>query len=390
MQEKLLITDILRDVSRSFYLSMRVLPYGMRAPVSLAYLIARAADTIADSPGTLLPVRLEILRLFKAVLLSFRPSAQAGLRADSSGESAKKREGEGGQENGSQVRSAELQLRSSDGNLSGNKDYLEDGKSLYERAQEEIHGATAGEKALLSYLPDIFRLLSCQKTFDREEICKVCSTLISGMEMDLTATGIFTAADLDHYTYLVAGCVGPFWTQMIARHTSALSKEQADSLEKVAVNFGKALQMTNILRDIPKDLANGRCYIPSVELARFMGNIAGLEHPDVLRAARPQLIEELKRAVSLYKDAVDYTLNLPFWSPKLRLACIWPVAIGLATLAKLARSKYWLDTSHRVKVSRSWVYKMMLISLPLSLATPLLRRAFEWQFDNIEKALKQA
>ncbi|MCR5660685.1 MAG: squalene/phytoene synthase family protein, partial [bacterium] len=163
-----------------------------------------------------------------------------------------------------------------------------------------------------------------------------------------------------------------------------------DSLEQVAVNFGKALQMTNILRDIPKDLANGRCYIPSAELGCFMGNIAGLENPDVLLAARPVLVSELRRAVSLYKDAVAYTLNLPFWAPKLRLACIWPIAIGLATLAKLARSKYWLDNSHRVKVGRSWVYKMMLVSLPLSLATPLLRRAFKWQFDNIEKALQQA
>ncbi|MCR5660832.1 MAG: squalene/phytoene synthase family protein, partial [bacterium] len=250
MREKLLITDILRDVSRSFYLSMRVLPYGMRAPVSLAYLIARAADTIADSPGTPLPVRLEILRLFKAKLLSFRPSVQAGNAGKCDAES------------------------SGQNSLGGISQDMAGQEPLYDRALHEISGATEGEKALLRYLPDIFRLLSCQKTFDREEICKVCSTLISGMEMDLTASGIFTAADLDRYTYLVAGCVGPFWTQMIARHTCALSKDQADSLEQVAVNFGKALQMTNILRDIPKDLANGRCYIPSAELGCFMGNIA--------------------------------------------------------------------------------------------------------------------
>ncbi len=375
MQEKLLITDILRDVSRSFYLSMRVLPFGMRAPVSLAYLIARAADTIADSPGTPLDGRLEILRLFKAKLLSFRPSAQAGSAGQCDAGSGEHCDAERGAGPG------ELE-RDWGGEL--------DREMLYDRARHEISGATEGEQALLRYLPDIFRLLSCQKTFDREEICKVCSTLISGMEMDLAASGIFTAADLDHYTYLVAGCVGPFWTQMIARHTCALTKEQADALEQVAINFGKALQMTNILRDIPKDLANGRCYIPSAELGRFMGNIAGLDSPDVLLASRPDLLRELRRAADLYKDAVNYTLNLPFWAPKLRLACIWPVAIGLATLAKLARSEYWLDASHRVKVSRSWVYKMMLVSCPLSICTPGLRRAFMWQLDNIEKALKQA
>ena len=33
------------------------------------------------------------------------------------------------------------------------------------------------------------------------------------------------------------------------------------------VRFGKALQMTNVLRDVPADLASGRCYLPAAELA---------------------------------------------------------------------------------------------------------------------------
>ena len=44
-----LLGPLLKSVSRSFYLTLRILPAGMRDPIGLAYLLARAADTIADT-----------------------------------------------------------------------------------------------------------------------------------------------------------------------------------------------------------------------------------------------------------------------------------------------------------------------------------------------------
>ena len=44
-----LIGPLLRDVSRSFYLTLRVLPNAVRPQISVAYLLARASDTIADT-----------------------------------------------------------------------------------------------------------------------------------------------------------------------------------------------------------------------------------------------------------------------------------------------------------------------------------------------------
>src|SRR5690242_1484273 len=44
-----LLTDLLRDVSRSFYLTLRVLPKSIRPQIGLAYLLARTTDTIADT-----------------------------------------------------------------------------------------------------------------------------------------------------------------------------------------------------------------------------------------------------------------------------------------------------------------------------------------------------
>src|SRR5437763_15644859 len=60
---RLLQTAILRSVSRSFYLSVRLLPAQLREPVALAYLLARATDTVADTtqiPGT---VRMGTLKM---------------------------------------------------------------------------------------------------------------------------------------------------------------------------------------------------------------------------------------------------------------------------------------------------------------------------------------
>src|ERR1041385_7652516 len=56
-----LLTDLLKQVSRSFYLTMRVLPAAIRSQIGVAYLLARATDTIADTPIVPLADRLQSL-----------------------------------------------------------------------------------------------------------------------------------------------------------------------------------------------------------------------------------------------------------------------------------------------------------------------------------------
>lgn len=67
---------LLRDVSRSFYLSLRALPPPVRGPLSLAYLLARAADTFADSGRLEVVDRLAALEATRAALTG----EGAGLR----------------------------------------------------------------------------------------------------------------------------------------------------------------------------------------------------------------------------------------------------------------------------------------------------------------------
>ena len=59
---------LLASVSRSFYLTIRLLPAALRAPIGLAYLLARASDTIADSAEAPAAVRVRHLAAFAAMI----------------------------------------------------------------------------------------------------------------------------------------------------------------------------------------------------------------------------------------------------------------------------------------------------------------------------------
>ena len=124
---------------------------------------------------------------------------------------------------------------------------------------------------------------------DRAEVRAVLATLTSGMILDLTRfpgedgaglAALETLEELDHYTYLVAGCVGPFWTSLHVAHRPRLGRWDVREMGALGVRFGKALQLTNVLRDVPADLRHGRCYLPARELGAL-----GLAPADLLDAS---------------------------------------------------------------------------------------------------------
>ncbi len=60
--------DLLKSVSRSFYLSLRLLPVALRKPVGLAYLLARGTDTLADTVEVPANVRREKLKTLESAI----------------------------------------------------------------------------------------------------------------------------------------------------------------------------------------------------------------------------------------------------------------------------------------------------------------------------------
>jgi 15-cis-phytoene synthase len=111
--------------------------------------------------------------------------------------------------------------------------------------------------------------------------------LIDGCVADVRGTTYATFEDLHHYCRCVAGSIGRLSLGIFGtRHDAAHAAELADSL-------GVALQLTNILRDIREDYANGRVYLPAEDLAKFdcdssiLGGTTPLDPPAHGRAARP-------------------------------------------------------------------------------------------------------
>ena len=128
--------------------------------------------------------------------------------------------------------------------------------------------------------------------------------------------------ELDRYTYLVAGCVGEFWTthdlRAYARHAERAARDDGAR----GVRFGKALQMTNVLRDCGKDLRIGRCYLPQTMLDPY-----GLIAQDLLAPAnslRARPVDDRTRAQDAgLISARPWTTRWRF--PRFRCACASPV-----------------------------------------------------------------
>src|SRR5256712_11186491 len=76
-----LLGDLLRQVSRSFYLSLAILPTALREPIGLAYLLARAADTIADTELVARKDRLAHLETVRRACGGEPADVLAGVRA---------------------------------------------------------------------------------------------------------------------------------------------------------------------------------------------------------------------------------------------------------------------------------------------------------------------
>ena len=311
-QSNALLTGLLKEVSRSFYLTLRVLPASIRPQMGLAYLLARTTDTIADTQ--LLPVeqRLEALQMLREQVLGSRET--------------------------------KLQF-----------------------GQLALQQSSPAERVLLEQCETSLALLQTLTPADLELARLVLDTITSGQELDLrrfaTASetnivGLRSDEELDDYTYRVAGCVGEFWTRMCRAHVFPKARLDDTFLLANSVRFGKGLQMVNILRDLAADLRSGRCYLPETKLKAI-----GLVPAELLQTANePRLRSIFNAYVCQSEDHLragwKYTNALPWSSVRVRLACAWPILIGLRTL-KLLRAGNVLDPQQRIKISRREIRKCL-------------------------------
>jgi farnesyl-diphosphate farnesyltransferase len=307
-------------VSRLFYTTLVVVPDDVRDQVSLAYLFARAADTIADTELIDRPRRLDYLSQLKGQFVS------------------------------DQVVWGQIQDM--------------------QRAVGPLQQDSA-ERILLDRLGDCFRLFQDFSPEDRQRIQRLMTTLTQGMEMDLTVfpgsgagdlAALKTSDDLDRYTYYVAGCVGEFWTDLMCAHRPALASWNVRQMSEIGVRFGKGLQLTNIVKDVAHDLRRGRCYVPESMLVDL-----GLAPQDLLDQRnlprfRPVLTTLVRLAVEHLDQGWLYTMAIPRREVRLRLSCMWPILSAGESLKVVMMSPDLLAPSARVKIPRSTVYRIMALT----------------------------
>ncbi|MDH4087833.1 MAG: squalene/phytoene synthase family protein [Nitrospira sp.] len=315
-----LLRDLLKQVSRLFYTTLIVVPANVRDQVGLAYLFARAADTIADTELIDRPCRLGFLNRLREQFV--RESI----------------------------------------------DWTE------VRAIQEVVGPLqqdSAERILLERLDECFRLFLDFSSDDRQRIQRLMTTLTQGMDMDLSIfpgasvadlTALKTPDDLNRYTYHVAGCVGEFWTDLMCAHRKALANWNIQQMSEVGVRFGKGLQLTNIVKDIAHDLQKGRCYIPEMMLDE-----AGLKPQDLLQQSNlPRFRPVLRKLIRLAVEHLDqgwlYTMAIPRYETRLRLACMWPILSAGESLKLVMNSPDLLNPAVKVKIPRSKVYQIVAMT----------------------------
>ena len=323
------LDSILEGTSRSFYLSLKELPREIRKQVSLLYMLARTSDTIADSEGG------EPEDLLQA-LESYNEFTQ------------------------------------------GNSEETPDLEELSE-FQSNI-----SEGLLLKNVGKVVSNISQFSESDQESIRNCLGIIIGGQILDLKrfssgVNGIPSIEEndeLDDYAYRVAGSVGEFWTQMSLDHLFKIKEENEAEIFENGVRFGKALQMINILRDIPADLELGRCYIPRRSLDEHGMSPSDLLDSSKMESFRPLYNEYLDLTDQHLDSAVQYIEMLPHSQFRLRGSCMLPVIIGKKTIS-LLRGRNVLDPEKKVKISRSEVkevVKKVIMAVPFKGSSKRLLR----------------
>jgi farnesyl-diphosphate farnesyltransferase len=130
----------------------------------------------------------------------------------------------------------------------------------------------------------------------------------------------------------------------------------------VGVRFGKGLQLTNILKDLARDLRRGRCYIPSVLLRDVGLGPADLLSKENLPRFRPVLLQLVKLALEHLDQGWTYTMAIPRREIRQRLACMWPILLAGETLQRVVASSRLLDQTVNIKVPRGVVYRVMVLT----------------------------
>ena len=267
---------LLRRTSRTFYLTIRLLPREVRDDVALAYLLARATDTIADTSAAPVEERAALLRALRSNL-----GGAAGEDHDV-------------------VRWARFQKLDA-------------------------------EADLLRCLPALRSRLLNRPPAVRDLLERVMDSILQGQIFDLERFGPGASPlgdeELERYTYWVAGSVGEFWDDLCRLQLPRFASAPEALMRTRARHYGQALQLVNILRDRHMDAALDRVYVLPEEVPRRT------------EQARAWLQEGAEYCAALRSGRLRYATLLPALLGWRTLALAAAQPPSMLTPAKVSRTE---------------------------------------------------
>jgi len=305
--------EIFPAVSRTFALSIRLLPGELGAAVRYSYLICRIADTIEDDPQLPAEEKAALLDLLSACFDDAAAPSELASRA------------------------AVLQ-------------------------------GDARHLRLVRHTDLVFAAFRTLPASTRQHVRHWVREMIAGMRKFVLAyprgIRIQSVDEYREYCYYVAGTVGFLVTDLWREHTPSIGARRYTILRDHCQAFAEALQTVNILKDVARDVEHENAiYIPE-ELLRHHGSaqatILAADRAQQNRAALAPLMDLAWRDL---EEATTYLLAIPRRAVAIRLACALPLLFAYATLRDLARRPGALERREVVKISRSEVKSLTVLSL---------------------------
>ena len=320
--------EILPAVSRTFALSIRVLPGELGRAVLAAYLLCRIADTLEDEPA--LPAAEKA-----ALLDELRRCFDDGAAADAF-----------------PLRVASL-------------------------AGEPAHVRLTRRSDLVFVL---YRALS-QRT--RAHVRRWVGEMIGGMRKFVLlyphGIRIQSLEEYREYCYYVAGTVGYLLTDLWHEHAPSIGERQYHVLREKCRAFAEALQTVNILKDVATDAEHeNSIYVPEELLRAHGSSHAEILQTDRLRGTRAALATLVTLAHHDLEGARSYLLLIPRRAVSIRLFCVLPLLFAYATLRDLTLVPHALAPRQVVKISRREVKSLTLIGFVVILSN----RGLAWLADR--------
>ena len=304
----------LKEVSRTFYPSIKILPKDLHFYVGHSYLICRLLDTLEDAYDITVEKKKEALH--QAVLCIKNPSNFPG-----------------------------------DDNIFAEIASTSDIKPF--------------EKVILENAFEVFECLDTFPDIVKSDIRDWTTEMADGMKKysfgsDNPKVQLAAVDELEEYTYYVAGTVGELLSRLFTLDRFKVPEERSEVMFANGVSFGKALQYVNIIKDSREDFTEGRCFIPADLLNKYgitLEEFFNSEKKPQIKAVYSELIS---RAEEHLKAAVKYIESVPVRLWRIRLFCIWPVVLAVATLNGIKRDlDIFIDTNQTYKITRKEVKKLL-------------------------------